>query len=204
MTQLLPFGGAVQPTEAKPLPLPTAVPSTQAVLARALARSHQRSTRVARWRTARRWGVYHAWRHMLPVAMAVFVPASSWWPIETQTQTATQTQSQASVAITPTQVATAAATAATTAVATPAAPAPEPPEAPSVAVAVPAQPSAPQAAPQPPAQPLSSDEPPLRLKSSGFGSAAMRATSNATEVSKLPIIASPQLLADQSLHSQEP
>ena len=55
---------------------PSPVPSTQDVLAHALARSAQRGQRVARWRTARRWCYYHAWRHGLPVVLAVLAPSS--------------------------------------------------------------------------------------------------------------------------------
>jgi hypothetical protein len=73
-----PFSWASKQAVIPPQPLP--VPSTQEVLARALARSGQRGHRVARWRIARRWCYYHAWRHGLPVVLAVLAPSSQLWP----------------------------------------------------------------------------------------------------------------------------
>jgi hypothetical protein len=43
-----------------------------------MAQSQRRGARVARWRTARRWTVFHAWRHVLPVVLALLAPSSQY------------------------------------------------------------------------------------------------------------------------------
>jgi hypothetical protein len=81
MTALWPAGASTN-TVPSAVPRATPVPSTGEVLARAMAQSQRRGSRVARWRTARRWTVYHAWRHVLPVVLALAAPSSQYllWP----------------------------------------------------------------------------------------------------------------------------
>jgi hypothetical protein len=92
---------ATTTTAVPALPRPAPVPSTSDVLARALAQSQRRGSRVARWRTARRWAVHHLWRHVLPTLLVLLVPSSRYlhWQSNLAAVELAQTQQTAPVPV---------------------------------------------------------------------------------------------------------